>query len=179
MVLTVTTAAPQSGLIVAVPEAEPVVAPHRHRLDASAPLGVPAHITVLFPFLPPELIDETVLEDLGQLFAGVRPFRFRLDHTDWFGDDVLWLGPHDPGPFRALTERVYAAFPACPPFEGQFDDVVPHLTVGHGRAVNDLRAAEKSVQTHLPIDGYAIAVTLMTQQSTGGHWSVGATFSLS
>lgn len=25
----------------------------RERLDASAPLGIPAHITVLFPLMPP------------------------------------------------------------------------------------------------------------------------------
>jgi hypothetical protein len=36
----------RSGLIVQVPEAEPGVARLRDRLDASAPLGIPAHITV-------------------------------------------------------------------------------------------------------------------------------------
>jgi len=39
---------PQSALIVEVREAEPAVARRRNRLDASAPLGVPAHITVLY-----------------------------------------------------------------------------------------------------------------------------------
>jgi hypothetical protein len=29
------------------------VARLRERLDASAPRGIPAHITVLFPFMPP------------------------------------------------------------------------------------------------------------------------------
>src|SRR5215467_8791536 len=123
---------PQSGLIIEVPEAEPAVRQHRQRLDASAPLGVPAHITVLFPFMPPETIGTAALTELGQLFANVSPFRFRLDRTDWFGDDVLWLAPRDPDPFRALTQRVFRAFPAFPPFEGQFEDVVPHLTIGHG-----------------------------------------------
>jgi hypothetical protein len=40
-----------------VPEAEPAVRHHREHLDANAPLGIPAHITVLFPFMPPETID--------------------------------------------------------------------------------------------------------------------------
>lgn len=173
-----TSPGPHSGLIIEVPEAEPAVRWHRERLDANAPLGVPAHITVLFPFMPPGAIDAAALTELGQLFAEVSRFRFRLDRTDWFGEDVLWLAPRDPGPFRALTQRVFRAFPAFPPFGGQFDDVVPHLTIGHGHPLDDLRTAEVSVQAGLPIDACAAAVTLMTQQSAGGDWTRAATFAL-
>ena len=118
----------RSVLIIEVPEAEPAVRRHRERLDVSAPLGVPAHITVLAPFMPPEAIDTAVLTQIGQLFADITRFRFQLDRTDWFGDQVLWLAPRDPAPFRALTQRVFQAFPAFPPQEGRYDDVVPHLT---------------------------------------------------
>lgn len=173
-----TSPGPQSGLIVEVPEAEPAVRRHRERLDASAPLGIPAHITVLFPFMPPGKIDEAVLAELEHLFAAASRFRFRLDHTDWFGGDVLWLAPRDPGPFRALTQRAFEAFPAFPPFESQFDDVIPHLTIGRGHPLHDLRTAEESIRAHLPIDGHAAAVTLMTQQSAGGRWTKAAAFTL-
>jgi 2'-5' RNA ligase len=177
-VLPVTSPGPRSGLILEVPEAEPAVRQHRERLDASAPLGIPAHITVIFPFMPPETIDTATLTELEHLFAQVSRFRFRLDHTDWFGDEVLWLAPRDPGPFRALTQRVFQAFPAFPPYDGRFDDVVPHMTIGHGHPLSDLRTAEDSVQAHLPIDGYTTAVTLITRQSAGGHWTKAATFTL-
>ncbi len=168
----------QSGLIIEVPEAEPAVRQHREHLDASAPLGVPAHITILFPFMPPETVDPAALTRLGELFAEVSGFRFVLDHTDWFGDEVLWLGPGDPDPFRVLTQRVFRAYPAYPPFEAQFDDVVPHLTIGHGHPLNVLRNVEDSVQDRLPIEARANAVTLMTQQSAGGRWAKTATFKL-
>jgi 2'-5' RNA ligase len=169
---------PHSALIIEVPEAEPAVRHHREHLDASAPLGIAAHITILFPFLPPETIDPPARTKLEELFADVSRFRFRLDHTDWFGDDVLWLAPQDPGPFRALTQRVFQAYPAFPPFEGQFAEVVPHLTIGHGHPLNDLRIAEDSVQARLPIEASATTVTLMTQQSAGGHWTKAAAFAL-
>lgn len=52
---------PLSGLMIEVPEAEPAVRHHREHFDASTPLGVPAHITVLFPFMPPETIDTAAL----------------------------------------------------------------------------------------------------------------------
>lgn len=173
-----TSVGPQSALIVEVPEAEPAVAGLRARLDATAPLGIPAHFTVLFPFMPPGMIDPAVLTELAHLFGTVSRFRFRLDRTEWFGDEVLWLAPHDPGSFRILTQAVYQAYPAYPPFEGQYRNVVPHLTVGIGHPVTDLRAAEESVRARLPIDGHATAVTLMTEQSAGGRWTRAATFAL-
>jgi 2'-5' RNA ligase len=168
----------ESALIIEVPQAEPAVQRYRERLDANAALGIPAHITVLAPFMPPLLIDASVLSDLGQLFTAVSRFRFRLDRTDWFSDGLLWLAPADPGPFRDLTERVSQAFPAYPPFGGRHDVVVPHLTVGYGHSLTDLRAAEEAIQDSLPIDARAAAVTLMTEQSAGGRWTKAATFTL-
>jgi hypothetical protein len=169
---------PQSALIIEIPEAEPAVRRHRDRLDASASLGVPAHITVLYPFAPPQMIDNAMRAVLASLFASVGGFAFRLDHTDWFGNDAVWLGPRDPGPFRTLTEMVCQAFPAYPPYEGQFDEIVPHLTVGDRHPLSDLRAAESAVQARLPIEATAHAVALMTQQTSGGRWRKVATFSL-
>jgi 2'-5' RNA ligase len=166
----------ESALIVEVPEAEPAVHRHRKRLDANAPLGIPAHITVLAPFMPLQMIDASVLTQLGKLFADVSPFQFRLDRTDWFSDHVLWLAPRDPGPFSDLTQRVFRTFPAFPPFEGKHDVVVPHLTVGYGHLVNDMRTAEEAIQDSLPIDARAAAVTLMTEQSPGGNWTKSTTF---
>src|SRR4051812_37947925 len=55
---------PNSGLIVEVPESESVVGHHRDALDINARGGVPAHVTVLYPFLPPHLIDDVVLDRL-------------------------------------------------------------------------------------------------------------------
>ena len=72
------------------------MARHRERLDSSAPLGVPAHITVLYPFLPPGAIGPPVLGELERLFAAAGRFRFRLGRTAWFGPEVLWLAPTRP-----------------------------------------------------------------------------------
>jgi hypothetical protein len=42
----------ETALIVEVPAAEPAVGHYRAELDANAGLGIPAHITILAPFLP-------------------------------------------------------------------------------------------------------------------------------
>lgn len=167
----------QSALIVEIPEAEPAVGRLRDRLDANARLGVPAHVTVVFPFAPAGAIDAATQHRLAGLFGSVPSFGFRLDHVGWFGEDVLWLGPREPGPFQGLTERVVAEFPAYPPFEGRFAEVVVHLTVGHDCPVAELRAAEEAVRAELPIDGTVRAVSLLAS-GPGGRWRRSATFSL-
>jgi 2'-5' RNA ligase len=168
----------RSGLVVEIPEAEPVVGPHRSRLDVNAQLGVPAHVTVLFPFMPTQQCDVAVLAKLQRLFATTPAFDYRLSRTAWFDQAVLWLAPIDPRPFLALTELVYGAFPAFPPFEGQFDEVVPHLTVAHGYDLSAMKAAEQAVEHHLPISGRARHVTLMSQNDDSGRWTRTATFPL-
>ena len=169
---------PQSGLIIEIPESEAAVGRHRDALDGNARLGVPAHITVLFPFMPPAEIDSTIWARLRQLFAAEKPFDVTLTHTSWFDHDVLWLAPENPQPFRTLTERVDSAFPDFPPFAGQFADVVPHLTIAHGCEPGEMHAAERAVEELLPIHGCARQVTLMTQTEAGGAWRRTARFPL-
>ena len=158
----------RSALLVAVPEAEPAVRKHRARLDSSARDGVPAHLTVLYPFLQPASIDDAVLASLRQLFAGFAPFDVTLDRVSWFGEDVLWLAPRDDGPFRALTGAAFAAFPGCPPYGGAYADVIPHLTIGDKGDLADRRAAAQAVSRCLPVEARVTEVTLMSGPAPGG-----------
>lgn len=176
-------ASDESALLVPVPAAEPAVAGHRARLDLSARYGVPAHFTVLYPFLPPAELTDEVLGSIRALTAGIEAFDFTLDRVGWFDGDVAWLGPRDPAPFRFLTEAAFATFPSCPPYGGQFDDVVPHLTIGHLGGENDLRQAAAEVSGHLPIAARATQVLLMTGPRPDlardpGQWRTLAAFRL-
>jgi 2'-5' RNA ligase len=174
----------ETALLVPVPAAEPAVGQHRAHLDEAARDGVPAHITVLYPFLPPAAIDETLLASLGSLFAGLATFEFTLDKVGWFGEEVVWLGPRDPAPFTALADLVFTAFPSCPPYGGRHTEVVPHLTIGHVGGLQALRAAAESVCPCLPIEAAATEVILMAGPRPGipgappGQWRIIATFPL-
>src|SRR2546421_9595939 len=117
----------RTGLIVEVPEAEVAVAEHRALLDPHARIGVPAHITVLYPFVPAPP-DAGVLDRVRELVGAMPAFEYRLTHTAWFGAEVLWLAPEDDRPFRALTSSICAAFPEFLPYQGKFEPV-PHLTI--------------------------------------------------
>jgi hypothetical protein len=165
-----------SGLVVEVPEADQVLGEHRRRIDIGVRLGVPAHVTVLFPFVSPKGITGGTLGRLADLFAPVDSFSYRFDRTAWFGDAVLWLAPAVPEPFISLTGLATAAFPGYLPYGGQFSEVTPHLTVGHGSELTAMKAAEPEIEAKLPIEGRARGVTLLTQGEPGGQWSVTARF---
>lgn len=124
---------PQTGFILRVPQAEARVAELRERFDASAALGVPAHITLLFPFMAPEAIDSTVLQGIRDALAGACAFDFVLASAARF-PATAYLAPEPAGPFIDLTDRLVRRFPAYPPFGGEFATVIPHLTVAHGDA---------------------------------------------
>jgi hypothetical protein len=94
-----------SALIVRVPEAEACVGSLRQRFDPSARDGVPAHISVLVPFMSPELIDSAVLRSLERALSATPPFAFSLSRVGRFVA-TAYLAP-DPGePFVRLTENV-------------------------------------------------------------------------
>ncbi|BCY10363.1 2'-5' RNA ligase family protein [Actinoplanes sp. L3-i22] len=159
----------QSALIVPIPEAEPAVADLRARHDRSASWGVPAHITVIFPFLPPEQLTPQVLAAVRLIAAGVPRFYLSLDRVGWFGDRVLWLSPNPAEPFRELTNRLAVRFPQAEPYGGQFTDVVPHLTVGHDAP--GLTAVAAGVEAKLPVKARVTALRLITgRPEPGDSW---------
>jgi hypothetical protein len=170
----------ESAVLVPVPEAERVVSPYRARLDGAAALGVPAHVTVLYPFVPPSAITPSVVDALAGAVASVSAFGCEFGATAWFGEDVLWLAPRPSAPFLALTRAVCAAFPGYRPYGGAYADPVPHLTVGERPAggVADLRAAEAAVRPYLPIRAQISRVWLMTGRSSPGGWRTVAEFPL-
>ena len=120
----------ESALLVRVPAAELGVSRHRDRYDAAARVGVPAHVTIAYPFKPTELLTSIDLDALTDVFARFRPVEVTFARTAWFGDEVLYLEPSDPRPLLALTGAIEKAFPKYPIYGGGYQTVHPHLTVG-------------------------------------------------
>src|SRR6266404_9374121 len=59
----------ESSLVVLVPEAEGLVRSFRDLYDPVAAAGMPAHVTILYPFKPPDQIDKADLENLRSYFG--------------------------------------------------------------------------------------------------------------
>lgn len=162
--------AEESALIVPVPETEAAVGSFRSALDRAASWGVPAHITVLYPFVPPHRITASVLADLAEVIATVPGFDTAFSEVRWFGDAVVWLAPEPGGPFRKLTTAVWQRFPDHAPYSGAHDDVVPHLTIGHDHPRDVLADAAAAVSARLPIHASIREVRLIAGSPQPGSW---------
>lgn len=160
----------RSALIVTVPSATAAVGRHRDRFDVAGSWGVPAHVTVLYPFVPPASITDDVVARAEEAVATVGAFTFELRRTGWFGDTVLYLAPEPADRLVALTEVVARAFPEHPPYEGAHTEVVPHLTVGHDAPPAALRAVEADVVAHLPLAAEVTEVAWWCGRDAPGSW---------
>jgi 2'-5' RNA ligase superfamily protein len=130
-----------TALVVLVPEAQPhVLITH-----------VPAHVTILVPFVP---LDELDVEELREIVAAQAAFDFVLDRVERFDSGIVWLRPEPSEPFAALTRAVYRRWPDYPPYEGVHETVIPHLTVSEEPV---------DVDVPLPIPARASEVTLIEE----------------
>ncbi|MCL1841383.1 MAG: 2'-5' RNA ligase family protein [Propionibacteriaceae bacterium] len=134
-----------------MPAADPVIDRWRQQHDTARQAGVPAHLTLIFPFALPSAVTDDEMGALRELLVGVQPFTITLDRTDWFGDRVLFLGLADPAPLIGLIHALEAIFPDWLPYGGAFEDVWPHVTMGSDGQVDALREAEAAVASALPI----------------------------
>ena len=169
---------PESAFIIRVPEAEGHVAGLRNRFDASVHLGVPAHITVLVPFMSPERITATILAEIRDVFRPVPAFDFSLSKIARF-PATAYLAPEPPDPFIALTEALVQRFPEFPPFRGEHLSVVPHLTVANGNASEAEIAAielEATMRAHGAIHSRCSSVLLI--ENSSGCWKEMHAFAL-
>lgn len=160
----------ESAVLVPLPEAEPVVGRFRADLDLAASRGVPAHVTVLYPFVAPDRLDHQVLGVLAEAVASVTAFDVTLARISWFGEKVVWLAPEPDAPFRALISAVGRRFPDLAPYGGAHADPVPHLTVGHDAPVEVLRAAAEAIGPRLPVRAHVTAVWLMRGSAEAASW---------
>jgi 2'-5' RNA ligase len=119
----------ETAVVVVADAAEPAVGRWRSRFDGSAAVGVPAHITVLYPFLPLDEVTPAVVERLAAIVATEPSFEVTFARFGRFPGSVLWLDPEPAEPFRRLTYAVWSAWPQTPPYGGLYADVTPHLTV--------------------------------------------------
>jgi 2'-5' RNA ligase len=170
----------ESALAVNVPESEPYVGALRERFDPSAKLGMPAHITVLYPFMPPERITDAVIRKLRGVMSRFTAFDFRLVRVGRFPGVALYLAPEPAQPFIELTQGVVRAFPQYPPYGGQYDAIVPHLTVAQaGAAEHDGIEAELAAALPARVGIEASCNEVVLLENSSDRWKPMRSFLLS
>lgn len=165
----------ETGLIIPVPGLNEFVRTWRTAIEAMPPQGAPAHITVMYPFLEPS-VAAAHSQRIAEMVADHRAFEFELTKVGWFDDDVVYLEPQPAELFAAMTHAVTAAWPNLEPYGGEFEEVVPHLTLG---AFGDgLERAAVAAEHLLPFHATAREVWLMEGCADPPDWSVAHRFEM-
>ncbi len=146
-----------------MPELESVVRPRLERRSpeylGADPDETAAHITLLGPFAGLDDIDDGLLSELESFFADVLPFTFQLTGISEFPGGTTYLAPEPAAPFRHLTHELHRRFPEYPPYRGEFDEVIPHLSVPMppGEDIDQLRF---QLEPRLPLTAHAREASL-------------------
>jgi 2'-5' RNA ligase len=122
----------------------------RDRMDPSAVDGVPAHVTLIYPFMSVDGLTDDVRREIEGIIASQPAFAFRLTSVGRW-PNVVYLTPEPDEPFRRLTQALAKAFPDYPPYEGVHQTIVPHLTIAQDVPDDYYSAAEHALPAMLPI----------------------------
>ena len=166
----------RTTLLVPVPEAEPATAGWWPEWEPPKARGIPAHVTVLFPFLHAHELDDDAYARIADAAAAVPAFPFTLARVGRFPSTV-YLVPEPSSGFAALTAGIEERFPGVQAYGGVHVRLVPHLTVITCADKPLLERAAEEVATALPIAARATAVWLMGEREHGG-WERLASFPL-
>ena len=164
----------ESALYLEVPAAEPLVAGPRLRWDAASAF-VPAHVTVLYPFLDPADLSDEVHAALAGIASAAAPFDVAFERVGRF-PEVVWLAPEPVAPIAALTDAVVERWPDHPPYGGAFDEVIHHLTVADGAPPDVLDRLATELVGGLPFGERVETLTLAAREA--GTWAVRRRYAL-
>ncbi|RJQ66445.1 2'-5' RNA ligase family protein [Pseudonocardiaceae bacterium YIM PH 21723] len=142
----------QTGVIVPVAAADPLLSKVHHRFPQLREEPVPAHVTVLYPFLPVTSVTPADLDALRDLFAGFAPFPVRFSQARRF-PRLLYLEPEPAEPFTEMTRRAVQRWPHLLPYGGKYGDSEPHLSVADFAPSDEpvLGAVEAELAAQLPV----------------------------
>ncbi|HXN77606.1 MAG TPA: 2'-5' RNA ligase family protein [Candidatus Dormibacteraeota bacterium] len=109
----------------------------RMRYDPSAAAGIPPHVTLMFPFVPPADLTEPTIDILEKVISGASAFQFSFVRVNQFEQGVVYLEPEPVEPFAKLTREIGRQFGILP-YGGEFgEDPVIHLTVAAGASASE------------------------------------------
>jgi 2'-5' RNA ligase len=158
-----------SAVVVLVPDADDIL----DAVGSSKSGGMPAHVTVLYPFVSPRRIRQSHCEQLEAIAARTEPFTLELAELDHH-ELITFLTVHPEEPLRRLTTAVLDSWPEHPPYGDDEFDVPPHLTLGYDVLPDEIA---DSAEPLLPIESEIDRLVLMLR-GLSGRWRVAHEFPL-
>jgi 2'-5' RNA ligase len=146
----------------------------RRRSVTDAQDGVPAHLTLLYPFVEPGRLDAEVRRTIASVAGRHAPFDFRLAGPGRW-PDTIYVAVTPVDPFVALQSDLAAAFPGYPIYGKPSDFAfIPHVTVAEGLTVDDPATIADPGWAALPRPRRAEALDVIADDGGGSRlvWRV-------
>ena len=121
----------------------------------AAAKGKPLHITLLYPFVTRDEIDEPLVTRLKQFFSSRSPLAFALARVAEFPEaSVVYAAPEPDHQLCDYMTALWQEFPDTPPY-GTFEPEprpVPHATLGYAATREQRDEARARASAVLPVD---------------------------
>jgi len=158
-----------TAIVVPFHDGPAVVTAHRRALTSDGADRMPAHVTLIYPFVDDADLADDEFRRLHGVLAAFAPFDVTFATFARFDGQPpgLYLEPEPAGPFFAMIAAPAEEFPAFPPFGRVHETVIPHLTLGHTEDAKTLRAVEADVGRHLPVRARVDEVAVMEHGADG------------
>jgi 2'-5' RNA ligase len=139
----------------------------RRRRVRSATVGVPAHTTLLHPFIEPEDLGRPVRRRLREIAADHPPFDYRQDRmAEW--PDAIYVAVDPVEPFVRLHRDLQAAFPDWPIYGAGADfEFEPHITVADRQGRLEPGVREDPAWRDLPRPARAESIDVIATRPDG------------
>jgi 2'-5' RNA ligase len=140
----------------------------RRRRVGNAADGVPAHLTLLHPFIEPNDLAPAVRRRLREVARRHPPFGYRQARmAEW--PDAIYVAVQPTDPFRRLHRELQDEFPDWPIYGGSIPDFrfEPHITVADRAGKLEPGVREDAAWRALPRDVRAAAIDVIATRPDG------------
>jgi len=139
----------------------------RRRRVFSATVGVPAHATLLHPFIEPDGLTPSIRRRLREVAADHGPFDYRLARmAEW--PDAFYIAVEPAEPFVRLHRDLQAAFPEWPIYGTGADfEFEPHITVADRQGKLEPGVREDHAWDVLPVPARTEAIDVIATRPDG------------
>jgi 2'-5' RNA ligase len=162
----------QTGLVIPVPTADALLAAVGAQYPGTVREGVPAHVTLLYPFVAAAELDERVSSAVGALLAEQAPMPVRFAEC-YRREGFVALRPDPIDGLTELTSKAHRRWPDVVPYGGVYRDVEPHLTVAMRCSEETAVTIEQEVTAQLPISAELCEAWLLVFE---GQWMLQGRF---
>lgn len=140
----------QSGLVIPVPAADALLASMEARYPGTVRPGLPAHVSLLYPFLASVELDEQVIAVLGESFLEQAPMPVTFA-TCYRRGGFVALRPDPREGLVGLISATRRKWPHLVPYGGRYGEAEPHLTVAMCTSTERAAMIEQEAPAALPI----------------------------